>query len=225
MGIMTDALHLEDARGAVFLDVGAGSGAAVAYLNERFGSETIRAYGIEPALVKATSGLFKGGLEVVGSAPGLPSAFDVVAFLDVLEHFEDPAGVLARTREILKSGGKLLVKVPNREAALYQFAKCSRALLPGVSRQLFRRLYQAGYPPPHYFYFDRASLTALLTAAGFRVETVGFISETPLPHLWTRLWGMLFPVRVAAFIALSLFKLVAFGRRQECIYVVARVVP
>jgi SAM-dependent methyltransferase len=38
--------------------------------------------------------------------------FDLVLFLDVLEHLDDPAASLTRARELLRPGGKVFVSVP-----------------------------------------------------------------------------------------------------------------
>jgi len=38
--------------------------------------------------------------------------FDLVLFLDVLEHLDDPVASLARARELLRTGGRVFVSVP-----------------------------------------------------------------------------------------------------------------
>jgi len=53
---------------------------------------------------------------VVGSFPeALPPGerFDVVTFIDVLEHFADPWGVLRQTARVLAPGGVVVAAIPN----------------------------------------------------------------------------------------------------------------
>jgi 2-polyprenyl-3-methyl-5-hydroxy-6-metoxy-1,4-benzoquinol methylase len=44
---------------------------------------------------------------------GAPSEFDVVVFLQTIEHVGDPAAVLAHFRQILRSGGVAYISTPN----------------------------------------------------------------------------------------------------------------
>ncbi len=44
---------------------------------------------------------------------GNPASFDVVVFLQTIEHVQDPSGVLAHFREILAPGGVAYVSTPN----------------------------------------------------------------------------------------------------------------
>jgi SAM-dependent methyltransferase len=152
----------------------------------------------------------------------LPATFEVISFLDVLEHFADPVPILHQARERLADGGRLLIKVPTRSALIYQAARRLRHVTPGLSRKVLRRLYQLDYWPPHYLYFDLPSLSALLDEAGFVVERHAYVSEIPLAHLWRRLWGMPLPARAAAFVCLLPLKVLATGPRRECLAVVAR---
>lgn len=210
-------------RVRAWLDVGAGTGIAIDYLNETYGGRTgFEAFGLEPATPRSIGHLYRGDLDAVGHLPGLPASFDVISFLDVLEHFSDPASALQRASALLNPSGHLIIKVPNRAAAIYQAAKALRFVAPPIARRVLRRLYQIDYPPPHYYYFDRESLTALLERSGFQVERVDYIAETPLRFIWTRLWGFALPKRVAAFAVLVAFKAFCLGPRQECLVVAAR---
>jgi SAM-dependent methyltransferase len=211
---------LDSGSSLTCLDVGCGSGIAVRYLNEW--CPGVRAYGIDPGLTMDDPALFRASFEDRRSVEGLPPSFDVIAFLDVLEHFPDPAPILREAQSALVPGGRLLIKVPTRSALIYGLARRLRRIAPFVSRRVLRRLYQLDYTPPHYFYFDLPSLTALLNDAGFIVERHAYLSEMPLAHLWARLWGMRLPVRLGAFACLVPLRAFATRERSECLAVVAR---
>jgi SAM-dependent methyltransferase len=207
-------------RESSHLDVGCGAGIAVRYVNEQ--CPNVRSYGIEPGLPADQPPLFRASLDDLDRVRGLPPAFDVISFLDVLEHFPDPRPVLQQARRRLAPDGLLLIKVPTRSALIYQAAKHLRHVTPAVSRTVLRRLYQLDYRPPHYLYFDLPSLTMALENAGFVVERHAYVSEIPLAHLWRRLWGMPLPARIAAFACLLPLKALPTPSLRECLAVVAR---
>jgi len=82
--------------------------------------------------------------------------FDAVTFWHVLEHLPDPAGVLGRSRALLKTGGWLLISLPN---------------LDSLQARLFRKHWYAfDDVPRHLHHFSRSSLDRLLRDAGFEVR-------------------------------------------------------
>lgn len=94
------------------LDVGGGGGNfARAFVAERGGKATLlEANPRAVALARAH------GLEVLeGDFQSLPVTehYDGVALLDVLEHLADPLAALLKARQVLRTGGVLLLSVPN----------------------------------------------------------------------------------------------------------------
>lgn len=85
--------------------------------------------------------------------------FDVVTFNKVLEHVEDPVGMLAKTRRHLTDGGFVYVELPDGEAAVAD----------GSGREEFF------IDHPHIF--SAASLTLLATRAEFRVVALERLRE------------------------------------------------
>jgi SAM-dependent methyltransferase len=92
------------------LDVGCGTGAAMEMFSRKF-----QAFGLDPSpqaiafcRQRGLSNLFHG--ELAGYPPGEP--FDLITFLDVLEHVEDDRGTLATAHRLLDGKGKLLITVP-----------------------------------------------------------------------------------------------------------------
>ena len=209
--------RIEERRGRLrVLDVGCGGGVVVDVLNRE--GKILEAYGIEPAAPRETGTIFRCGLSdaadhpVVGEEP-----FDVVLLLDVLEHFEDPVSALREACTVLRPGGTVFIKVPNRRAWVYTVSKVSRWVAPPLARWSFRRLYQLDYAPPHHHYFDATSLKRVAQEAGLQVRSVAFMSEKPTRLLHRRLWGMPRLTRWAVFSALVMINAITVSERDDCV--------
>lgn len=88
--------------------------------------------------------------------------FDVVLLLNVLEHLADPINTVVEIRKnILKPNGIFVIEVPND---FNIFQECA------VKMHDVKPWWVA--PPAHLNYFNRQSLTTLLTKNGFHVEKV-----------------------------------------------------
>ena len=143
------------ARGGRLLDVGCATGY---FLNAaRLDFETC---GIEPsrwaadyARERLKLDVLQGVLDEIALPPG---SFDVVTLNDVIEHFVDPATVLARLNTLLRPSGLLYLVTPNIES---------------VSARVLRG-YWWGLRPAHLYYFSPRTLTAMLERAGFRVVSL-----------------------------------------------------
>ena len=81
--------------------------------------------------------------------------FDAAVLLDVLEHLRDPGAILARLRESMRPGARLLITTGDRGSLL--------------ARALGRR-WRLMTPPQHLWFFDRRSVGALLARHGFRIR-------------------------------------------------------
>ncbi len=68
----------------------------------------------------------------------------------VLEHLDSPRRALEQARELLAPGGAILIETPTVDCVWFRVA-------PRRWRQLI---------PDHYYFFSRATLTALLASAG-----------------------------------------------------------
>jgi len=145
------------APGARLLDVGAATGLLVAEAQ----AMGYRGVGIEPSHTLAAQAR-ADGLDVhdgvLGDADVGTDPFDLVTVVDVIEHVDDPVGLLEECRRVVAPGGRLLVVTPD-------LSSVAASVLKG--RWWHRRLAHVGY-------FDRATLTAALDAAGFT------------PQRWTR---------------------------------------
>jgi len=101
-------------RGGRLLDVGCGSGGFVSGARDRLGCHVV---GIEPHAQRALDARNRG-IEVYQSmlTPELLAqlgSFDVITFLDVLEHVPDPVSLLQLAKSALNKNGIVIVSVPN----------------------------------------------------------------------------------------------------------------
>ena len=119
-----------------------------------------------PANVRLVNALFEE------FAPG--SEVDAVEMGFVLEHVDDPAAVLARYAGFLRPGGTMVVVVPNARALHRRLGHAA-----GLLDNLFR-LSPDDLLLGHKRYFDLASITALVLAAGLRVVRVEGVYLKPL---------------------------------------------
>lgn len=86
-------------------------------------------------------------------APLTAASFDLVTLWDVLEHVVDPAAVVEKCAEVLRSGGLLALNTPNVDSLIARSMGSRWPLLL----------------PEHLYYYSPDSLEALLTRSGFRV--------------------------------------------------------
>jgi len=152
---------LAGGRPARLLDVGAGVGGFLGELSLL--AAEVHYSDAEPAAVArcARRGFARG---VAASADALPYAaesFDLVCLFDVLEHVEDDRRALREVRRVLSHGGLAMLSVP-AHPILYG----NNDVVAGHQRR-----------------YTRASLRAVLCAAGLRVERVTYSNAFLFPAI------------------------------------------
>ncbi len=185
-------------EGSRILDVGAGTGGAVAALRAA-GHD---AWGVEPSLravaVAESRGVFGvvgGSLEHALQSGALPpQEWDVIRMSQVLEHVPDPVALLTRLRGILAPGGRLVIGVPN---------------LDSLARRATGGSWDGLEFPRHLVHYTRGSLRWVLGLAGFRVISMrttpllgvlpGSIDALTAGGGRQRGWSDLLPVRVGLY--------------------------
>lgn len=164
----------ERTAGRRLLDVGCGFGWFLDAATRR----GWRATGIDPSPRAAVDGTAQGLDVRRGEFPRSSpegETFDVIAFLDVLEHLPDPRATLAAAARRLNAGGVVAIKLPNQAGPLYRIALALTRAAGGRLRAPLERLYQLAFPYPHLYYYGVLSLTTLLRRNGF--EVVGLYEE------------------------------------------------
>jgi SAM-dependent methyltransferase len=90
--------------------------------------------------------------------------FDVVSMMDVIEHLQDPFGDLIRIKELMNTGGILIILTMDSDSLM------SRIL--GKRLEDFRRFRE------HLFFFGQKSLRTVLDQHGFEVQSIHSIGHT-----------------------------------------------
>lgn len=140
------------------LDVGCGPGTILRNLR-RQGWDS---YGVElsPAAVERAH---SHGLKVICGellqAGFRADFFDVVFFNHSLEHMHHPLEILAEVKRVLKSGGLLMIKIPN--AASFE-------------ARLFGKWWIGWDVPRHLYHFTTETISRLLRAASFRLLDIKY---------------------------------------------------
>ncbi len=161
-----------------WLDVGCSYGWLLKYVAE----QGYKGEGVEPSApaslraqqqqLQVRRGLFPESL-----ARG--EQFDVISFMDVLEHFEKPGEALEATREHLTAGGVAVIQVPDQACWLFRLAEGMYRLSGGTISFALRRLWLDGFDFPHQFYFTRQTLSLVLQRSGFEILDW---QRTPIGH-------------------------------------------
>ena len=151
--------------GSTVLDVGCGPGVVARALTAR----GCKVWGLEREPARANSArnhcveVLEADVEAVSLSEEFAGrSFDVVLFLDVLEHLRDPQAALAGAEAVLAPGGRVLLSVPNVTHGALRLE-----LLSGKFRYRASGLLDRG----HLRFFDADGLDAMIRQAGFCSET------------------------------------------------------
>src|SRR5262245_5424633 len=183
-----DAHRRATGRPITLLDFGCGNGAAVSQFLMDEGIDFVGVDFHEPSLSYAREHFGSARARFHAEVPP-ESSFDVVVYADVLEHLDDPLGVLLAHRERLREGGLVIGSVPNgygpfenekRIVRWFQIDELLRVSFGFVNLLTGRRPgthVPNGVPPRpynedsgHVQFYTRSALLRLLRRAGLRVE-------------------------------------------------------
>ena len=147
-------------RGAVVVDVGCAGGSFLDSV-KGFAKATV---GIDPATSYRPS-MRERGHTVFGSVeealPEWNGKADVATCFSVIEHVEDPVGLLRGMRSLLGPSGVAVISTPNRSD-----------ILMSEGGEAYRAFF---YRKVHNFYFDGASLIRTAAIAGFDRTELRFV--------------------------------------------------
>ncbi|HEY9677443.1 MAG TPA: class I SAM-dependent methyltransferase [Drouetiella sp.] len=152
------------------LDVGCGDGHTLDLYASR---PNVRTYGVDFNLAALQQAKANGHSVYAGSfedAALPPDSFDLVTATHVIEHVPDPARFLAKTKQVLRSGGVIWLETPN---------------IGTVDAKWFcNRHWGAYHFPRHWFFFNRETLQKLASKGGFEPIFVDFVPNA-IFWFWT----------------------------------------
>jgi len=144
------------------LDVGCGVGKYMRYLKE-IGWDTygldISGLAVETASASGLKNIHKGELRDRLFPAGF---FDLVNLHHVFEHLPDPHAALKDINFILKTGGELIITVPN---------------FSSIATKIFQKNWGGLDIPRHLFFLNENSFRILAEKSGFQIKEV-FYSDT-----------------------------------------------
>jgi len=147
--------------GGTLLDVGCGSGSYLLAM-QNLGWQVL---GVEPS-ERAVTHARAAGLTVwattLEESPLSPSSIDVITFWHVGEHLPNPLATTRHARKLLRSGGRLIVEVPNAES---------------MQARVFRKYWFHLDQPRHLTMWSPQTLSDLLRQAGFERVTLVSVGD------------------------------------------------
>jgi SAM-dependent methyltransferase len=195
----------EDAGGR-YLEIGAGNGAVLLSLLDRY--DELVATELSPTRARALAACFAGHRRVHVVCGDIErdrldypdGHFATVALCDVIEHLLDPIAALKELHRLLRPGGRLLIATPNiakwtrRVKLALGFFPSTASLDEGLlayDRRTPTELLDEG----HFHYFTFRSLRRIcIERVGFRrVDTLGY-GRTPLSRHLPTLFSDVFVV-------------------------------
>lgn len=153
------------------LDIGPANGFFMVLLRE-LGFEDLTGLEISPVFLEVArrKGLtvFPGDVLTGEGFERLSPPYGAVMLMEVLEHVESPLDALRNVRDLVADDGFLFLTVPMCDCVFDRI----RRMFSGTTRrdQVLR------IDETHLHAFDRASISELLTEAGFRVERLTRVS-------------------------------------------------
>jgi SAM-dependent methyltransferase len=171
--------HLQLRRGANVLDVGAGDGTFLSFLQKR----GYNVFGTTASRTSQQAAMKKYGLDLSYATTLGPELaerqYDLITYWHVYEHLEDPYSHIKACFSLLREGAYLLIEVPNVESMGSKLAYHS--WLGSDDR------HHINHQKPHV-------ILDSLSGVGFTVRrTVFFSSKFSYVFLWSailgRLWG------------------------------------
>lgn len=163
-------------KDAVILDLGAGGG-IVRAMNFRGVARRVCGVDLDPRVVDNPF-LDEGRIGDAEEIPYPDASFDLVFADNVMEHLEKPKEVLAEAFRLLKPGGRLLFKTPNRTHYMPLIARVT----PHRFHQWINKKRGRGEMdtfPTRYRANSVRQIRSLASETGFNVEQIELVEGRP----------------------------------------------
>ncbi len=197
------------------LDLGAGAGIVP---EMAFKGHARRVCGVDPDPRVVDNPHLDEGREGFGeSIPYADESFDVVVSDNVLEHLERPLDVFREVERVLRPGGVLVAKTPNR----WHYVALGATITPHSFHQKFnaaRGRASEDTFPTHYRANSRSQLRALADRSGLELDSVELFEGRPeYLRRWAPLYllGALYEIGVNSTRWLSPFRVVLVAKLRK----------
>jgi SAM-dependent methyltransferase len=160
----------------VVLDAGAGRGEAFQY-DYKSWVERVVGVDVEEAVLENPN-LHEGHVADLSELPFSDASFDLVFSRSVFEHFRNPVSVLRELRRVLRPGGYLVFRTPNR----FHYYAITAKLTPHRFHQWFnekRGFAEEDTFPTFYRANDRFTLRRLAKRTGYEVRELELFELKP----------------------------------------------
>ncbi len=161
-----EAMGVHATWGSHLLDVGCGNGRYLAQMRALGWNVT----GVEVDPAAAAQAHTHFGLTVhIGTLSDVkfpPNSFDVVTMSHVIEHVDDPPGLLRECWRILRPGGRVVITTPNSAS---------------LGHRWFGAAWRGLEPPRHLTIFSPRALDQIVRQAGFqrvKLQTTGRLARS-----------------------------------------------
>ncbi|WP_259961875.1 class I SAM-dependent methyltransferase [Tsuneonella litorea] len=143
-------------RDSRVLDVGCGEGARLDRLGEL---GFTRLTGVDPYLPADKAGTNAEGITLVrGELADVAGRFDLITMHHSLEHFPDPLAMLSTAREMLAPGGRIFVRIPLMQRAVWDRYGADWSQIDA---------------PRHFYLFTPRAFRGLAERAGLSTQSAG----------------------------------------------------
>lgn len=189
------------------LDVGAGAG-IVEQMQFRGRVAQICGVDLDPRVVENPH-IDEGRIADAGAIPYASSHFDLVFADNVMEHLDDPGAVFSEIYRVLKPGGILAFKTPNRS----HYMPIMSRVTPHWFHEFYNGIRGRGEVdtfPTHYLANSQAQVVRLAANAGFEVVSIEHIEGRPEYLRLTPIsygFGLLYERVVNAFAGLARYRI------------------
>ena len=202
-------------KDSVVLDIGAGAG-IVSEMNFKQNVKFICGIDLDPR-VQENPMLHEGKIADASRIPYEDEKFDLIFADNVMEHLENPEGVFAEAKRVLKPGGLFLFKTPNRwhympiiaRATPLSFHKFVNQLRGRASVDTFKTFYRAN---------SKHQVNAVVQKIGLHVSKIDLIEGRPEYLRFNTLFyciGILYEKLVNSHSLLSKFRILMIVEIQK----------